>query len=110
MQDDPAWDPEQHHQHPSPNLRKITDYLLSHEHPTGRWKAQFFESFGFSAERPGELLAALLDLRDSMRGWVGHEETQWGAKGTVEGRLSSPDGRDRGYEWYGFWNSIPPLE
>ena len=28
---------------------KVRDYLLSTEHPTGRWKARFFRSLGYEA-------------------------------------------------------------
>jgi hypothetical protein len=38
---------------------KLEGYLLSTSHPVGRFKARFFASLGFSAERWFELAAAL---------------------------------------------------
>jgi hypothetical protein len=38
---------------------KLRDYLLSHEHPHGRFKARFFDALGFRAERWQELELAL---------------------------------------------------
>ncbi|MEW6636873.1 MAG: DUF6883 domain-containing protein, partial [Actinomycetota bacterium] len=40
--------------------RKITGYLLSRDHPDGRGKTLFFESFGFDISRWEELRDALL--------------------------------------------------
>ena len=38
---------------------KIRDYLLSKEHPLGRFKARFFAALGFAPERWQELETAL---------------------------------------------------
>jgi hypothetical protein len=38
---------------------KLRDYLLSHEHPHGRFKARFFKALGFRADRWQELEFAL---------------------------------------------------
>ena len=38
---------------------KLRDYLLSNEHPIGRFKARFFTALGFSAARWQELEFAL---------------------------------------------------
>jgi hypothetical protein len=38
---------------------KLRDYLLSTEHPLGRFKARFFNALGFSADRWQELESAL---------------------------------------------------
>ena len=38
---------------------KLRDYLLSTEHPLGRFKARFFSALGFSADRWEELESAL---------------------------------------------------
>jgi len=38
---------------------KLQDYLLSHAHPVGRFKARFFMAMGFSADRWAEPEAAL---------------------------------------------------
>ena len=39
---------------------KITDYLLSSNHPDGKHKAAFFTAFGFNQTRWLEMAAALL--------------------------------------------------
>ena len=72
---------------------KITDYLLSREHPRGRAKAAFFESFGFSRESWEELSNALKAhaLADPVSGV---SATPFGMACEVVGRLLSPDGRD----------------
>lgn len=38
---------------------KLRDYLLSSDHPLGRFKARFFGALGFSADRWEQLEAAL---------------------------------------------------
>ena len=38
---------------------KLRDYLLSHEHPHGRFKARFFNALGFRADQWQELESAL---------------------------------------------------
>lgn len=38
---------------------KIRDYLLSPEHPVGRFKARFFAALGFRRDRWEELASAL---------------------------------------------------
>ena len=38
---------------------KLRAYLLSHEHPHGRFKARFFNALGFRADRWQELESAL---------------------------------------------------
>ena len=72
--------------------RKITAYLLSRTHKKGRFKAIFFEKFGFNAEKWAELAAAFKthaeqnDVKD-------YETTPLGIKYIVEGGLETPDGR-----------------
>jgi len=41
---------------------KVRDYLLSHEHPVGRFKAVFFESLGYAQIDWTRLQSDLLDL------------------------------------------------
>ncbi len=71
---------------------KVIDYLLSSTHPYGRHKAAFFHRFGFVVESWGILRTAVLQHADE------HEvavvtRSQFGTRYTVEGALSSPDGR-----------------
>src|SRR4051794_39366453 len=72
---------------------KITEYLLSDSHPTGRSKAAYFRQFGFQA-------SSWRILRDAL---VGHLETseitsvvksEFGTKYIVEGVLCTPDCRE----------------
>jgi hypothetical protein len=71
---------------------KVRDYLLSHEHPIGRFKAVFFESLGYAQSDWTRLQAALLDLgrsRDAVEG----QASQFGRKYEVRGSLIGPSGR-----------------
>lgn len=57
--------------------RKLREYLLSDTHPVGRHKLRYFESVGFSRDRPEELVQAIRSVA---------------AHGTVSRRLVSPHG------------------
>lgn len=72
---------------------KVSDYLLSDTHPVGRYKARFFQSFGFHGGAPDELANALLAhvrLHPAVGIWV----SVYGTKYRVDGPITSPDGRD----------------
>jgi hypothetical protein len=71
---------------------KIVSYLLSHDHPRGAAKADFFESFGFTKLNWNELRDAFLDHAASGN-VVGGELTAYGRSFEVNGRLETPDGR-----------------
>jgi len=73
--------------------RKITDYLLASGHPTGRAKAAFFRSFGFTAAAWQRLRDALLDHAHSAA-IVSTVDTQFGNKYIVDGPFAAPDGRN----------------
>jgi hypothetical protein len=71
---------------------KVRDYLLSHEHPIGRFKAVFFESLGYTKVDWQRLQIDLLDLCrkcDAVEG----QESQFGRKYEVRGTLKGPSGR-----------------
>ena len=72
---------------------KISDYLLSATHPTGRHKARFFERFGFSHSSPEALIQSLIEHARSNEVSV-VEQTAFGTRYTVDGALNSPDGRN----------------
>lgn len=83
-----------------PNIRnavvteqKIRGYLLSFEHRTGRGKATFFTRFGFSAEA-WETLAKAIQEHAATHEVAKSEQTPFGTRYIVEGRLESPDGRN----------------
>jgi hypothetical protein len=67
--------------------QKLTEYLLSPTHRTGRSKAVFFVAFGFTREAWGALADALRrhDVSEI-------EDTPFGTSYTVEGAMATPDG------------------
>ena len=71
--------------------RKITGYLLSERHPTGREKARFFHGLSFTNARPEQLRAALLDV--ARRGILTRIlPSRFGSKYVVEGYVNGPEG------------------
>lgn len=71
---------------------KVRDYLLSREHPVGRFKAVFFESLGYSADAWQQLEADLRALAIAGDATLG-DQTKYGQKYEVRGRLLGPSGR-----------------
>ena len=70
---------------------KLTDYLLSSAHPVGRFKAAYFARLGYFTEDWRLLEAVLLDVAAS--GTVQLvEETSFGSKYRVHGRIETPIG------------------
>lgn len=71
---------------------KITQYLLSENHPVGRHKAKFFLSFGFSLSFWRQLETAL--LQHAARHEVAQiETTPFGVSYVIDGLLLTPDER-----------------
>jgi hypothetical protein len=70
---------------------KLTDYLLSQEHPLGRSKANFFQRLGFTRDQPNVLEAGLRRLL-STPNEVAMEDTGFGMKYIVDGTLAGPSG------------------
>lgn len=72
--------------------RKIRDYLLSVEHPVGRYKAYFFIRLGFASER-------WRDLRDQLQSVALQEDAEvsegadHGQKYVVRGTIAGAAGR-----------------
>jgi hypothetical protein len=71
---------------------KVRDYLLSREHPVGRFKAVFFESLGYSPDAWQRLEADLRALAVAEEAILG-ERTKYGQKYEVRGTLNGPSGR-----------------
>ena len=71
---------------------KVRDYLLSPAHPVGRFKARFFLGLGYSPEK---WEALVLDLRRQAERGIATkgEESAYGQKFEVRGRLAAPGGR-----------------
>lgn len=72
--------------------RKILEYLLASDHPTGRDKAAFFTAIGYTRDRWSRLRD---DLLDAARGGeiVREEQTELGVKYMVDTEVLAPDGR-----------------
>ena len=71
---------------------KITEYLLSATHPSGRSKARFFRRFGFSTDSWDEL-ADSLRLQAILNDVAEVEDTEYGLRYNVDGIIEAPDGR-----------------
>lgn len=71
--------------------RKITHYLLSREHPTGRAKSAFFEGFGFHRDRP-EILELRLIAHANLNEVTEAKETEFGTKFIITGPIDTPTG------------------
>lgn len=72
---------------------KITNYLLSVEHPFGRAKARFFHRFGFGLEDWETLRNALLEHAQN-NAIASREVTTFGMKYIIEGTLVTADNRN----------------
>ena len=71
---------------------KLTDYLLCPAHPYGRHKAAFFNRLGFTAESWQTVASALLRHASDYE-VATIEHTPFGTRYTIEGELTTPDGR-----------------
>jgi len=71
---------------------KLITYLLSPLHPLGRHKAAFFWRFGFSVDEWYKLAEALKHHAGKYH-VAKVEDSPFGRRYIVEGRLSAPDGR-----------------
>jgi hypothetical protein len=72
--------------------RKVVGYLLSDTHPHGRHKATFFRRFGFVADEPERLAAALI-AHVARHDVTARNDNAFGTRYDVEGELETPDGR-----------------
>jgi len=73
--------------------RKLIDYVLSPEHPIGRFKAAFFRRHGFSVDNwqaLGEQLLSLAWNEDAEEG----ERSRYGQKYLVSGILRGNSGQE----------------
>ena len=72
---------------------KVRDYLLSHEHPVGRFKAVVFESVGYNRSAWEKLQADLLAVA-GLSGAVLKGTSLHGQKYQLPAILKGPAGRD----------------
>lgn len=71
---------------------KVRDYLLSSDHPIGRFKAAFFRSLGFGAADWESLRSALLSQAREGEA-VPEPPSAYGQKFRVRGILHGPGGK-----------------
>lgn len=88
---------------------KVRDYLLSREHPVGRFKAVFFESLGYSADAWQRLEADLRVLAVGGEATLG-DQTKYGQKYEVHGTLTGASGRSASVvtAWIVRWGEEAP--
>lgn len=73
---------------------KVRDYLLSSEHPVGRFKARVFAGLGYSRDTWHQLqfeLQALPSQHDAER----TEQTEFGDRYEIRAQLRGPNGQER---------------
>ncbi len=73
--------------------RKMTDYLLSEDHPIGKFKAKFFSELGFSAAVPEQLEAQLLAIAQN-EPVAQIVPSPFGVKYIVDRRIQTPSGKE----------------
>jgi len=71
---------------------KVRDYLLSSEHPVGRFKAAFFANVGYTRQDWERLQQELLSIAGSEDAMPG-QPSAFGQKYEVRGRIEGPTGR-----------------
>jgi len=71
---------------------KITDYLLNVDHTSGKGKAKFFTSIGFSLENPKELETVLSNHPQTAK-LEKQEPFRYGIKYTFICDIIAPDGK-----------------
>lgn len=71
---------------------KVCDYLLSMNHPIGRFKAVFFRALGYTTGEWQRLQTDLLNLAQSGEAVPG-QKSSYGQKWEVRGSLVGPSGR-----------------
>ena len=72
---------------------KVVDYLLSITHRDGRYKAAFFNGFGFTADKWQDLVDTLVRHANSHE--VAKEEASlFGTRYVVDGIMAMADGRE----------------
>lgn len=72
--------------------RRVREYLLSPSHPVGRFKAKFFGCIGFAPEGWSGFVTALQRVATEGDAHL-VEESEYGRKYVVPGRIAGPGGR-----------------
>jgi hypothetical protein len=71
--------------------RRITEYLLSAEHPSGKSKASFFLDFGFTSSQ-WTVMAHALKLHALTNELVKVDDSPFGKRYVIERLLETPSG------------------
>ena len=71
---------------------KLTDYLLSENHPVGGSKARFFHRLGFSEKNATQLATLLLKIGKNNQ-IKNVREFVYGTNYMIEGTIETPDGK-----------------
>jgi len=74
------------------DCEKLRDYLLSPSHPVGRFKAVFFSSLGYTQENWSHFEADLRQQHLTQEA-VLRQETSYGRKYEIRGRMKGPVGK-----------------
>uniref|UniRef100_UPI0035CC36CD DUF6883 domain-containing protein n=1 Tax=uncultured Sphingomonas sp. TaxID=158754 RepID=UPI0035CC36CD len=74
-------------------IAKLTDYMLSAIHPTGKAKAKFFAAFGFDVREPATFADAL-EKHARTRPVASIVNDPFGTKREIRCNIAIPDGRD----------------
>ncbi len=70
---------------------KIQDYLLSHSHPIGQFKAVVFNDLGYSQQNWRKLQS---DLKEQLeKDVIEKEVTEYGRKYEIRGKMTGPNGK-----------------
>jgi hypothetical protein len=88
---------------------KVLDYLLSHGHRFGRYKAASFRRRGFSVDNWSALADAPI-LHASEHEVANSQKTSFEIRYVIEGRMLTPDGRTpyvRAVRFIGFAGDAP---
>lgn len=70
---------------------KVLDYLLSEEHPQGRYKAVFFNQLGFERAK-WQTLASALKGHAKQHDVSGLDEARFGTSYVIDGTIDCPIG------------------
>jgi len=72
---------------------KITDYLISEIHETGKYKAYFFKSFGFNLKDINILRSSLIQ-HSKDRSISKIQDSEFGIKYELKCKIKTPDDRN----------------
>ena len=73
--------------------RKLVAYLLSEDHPDGSGKARWLRQYGFTPQN-WRALAVALKRHAKEQSVASMQDSAFGTRYTLVGRLESPDGRN----------------